>query len=94
MRLKRFLAEGILVTQPIPERPHQAEYRLSEKGMQLYCLPVSVIAWGDRWLAGDDGPPLILTHNNCGQAFSAELQCGHCNAAVGGGEVRMVPGAS
>lgn len=91
VRLKRFLAEGILVTRPIPERPHRAEYRLSEKGMQLYGLPVSVIAWGDRWLAGDQGPPLILTHNNCGQTFRAELHCGYCNAAVGGGEVRMMP---
>lgn len=89
VRLKRFLAEGILVTRPIPGRPHQAEYRLSEKGMQLYNLPVSVIAWGDRWLAGPEGPPLILTHNNCGQVFSAELRCGHCGDAVIGGEARL-----
>lgn len=90
VRLKRLQGEGILVTRPIPDRPHQVEYRLSEKGMQLYGLPVSVIAWGDRWLAGTEGPPLILTHNNCGHDFRAELRCGHCNDAVQGGEVKFI----
>jgi DNA-binding HxlR family transcriptional regulator len=66
VRLKRLLAEGILVTRPIPERPHHVEYRLSEKGMQLYTLLVSVIAWSERWLAGPIRLPLILTHKYCG----------------------------
>ncbi len=94
VRLKRLLAQDILTTRPIPEHPHRVEYRLSEKGMQLYALPVSVIAWGDRWLAGADGPPLILTHKNCGQTFRAELRCGHCDDIVTGGDVRMTSGAS
>jgi len=92
VRLKRLLAQDILTTRPIPARAHHVEYRLSEKGMQLYALPVSVIAWGDRWLAGAEGPPLILTHKNCGQSFTAELRCGHCAGIVGGGDVRMMSG--
>jgi len=89
VRLKRLLAEGILVARPIPERPHQVEYWFGEKGMQLYALLVSVIAWGNRWLAGPNWPPPIQTHKYCGQIFTAELHCGHCAGAVGGGKVRI-----
>ncbi|MEX1036880.1 MAG: helix-turn-helix domain-containing protein [Sneathiella sp.] len=82
-RLKRFVAAGILRTQPVPDQPHLSEYRMTEKGMALYAIPLAIIAWGDKWLADDKGPPLVLTHKTCGHVFSAQLYCETCKTDVG-----------
>ncbi|WP_339634343.1 helix-turn-helix domain-containing protein [uncultured Sneathiella sp.] len=81
-RLKRFVAAGILKTRPVPDQPHLSEYRMTEKGMALYAIPLAIIAWGDKWLADDKGPPLILTHKSCGHTFSAKLFCQTCKTEV------------
>lgn len=81
-RLKRMVAAGVLRTQPVVDQPHLFEYRLTEKGLALYAVPLTIIAWGDKWLTGANGPPLILTHKPCGHAFSAELRCHSCDMTV------------
>jgi DNA-binding HxlR family transcriptional regulator len=81
-RLKRLIAAGVLRTQPVPDQPHLSEYRLTEKGMALYSLPLAIIAWGDKWLAGPGGPPLILTHKHCNHVFSVEVRCVRCDMGV------------
>ena len=35
-------------------------------------------AWGDRWTAGDAGPPAIVRHTACGHATHVEPHCAHC----------------
>ncbi|WP_340148829.1 helix-turn-helix domain-containing protein [uncultured Sneathiella sp.] len=90
-RLKRFVAAGILKTHPVPDQPHLSEYRMTEKGMALYAIPLAIIAWGDKWLADDKGPPLILTHKRCGHVFSATLFCRTCNTKVDLDQVAYQP---
>jgi DNA-binding HxlR family transcriptional regulator len=60
------------------ERPPRYEYRLSAKGWALFqaCLPA--IDWGDRWLAGESGPPALLTHRACGRPFVLQMRCSEC----------------
>lgn len=86
-RLKRLVTEDVFSQGPVADEPHLMEYRLTEKGFALYDLPLSVIAWGDRWLAGEDGPPLELTHRKCGHSFHAELYCPACDRPVEPDEV-------
>jgi hypothetical protein len=33
--------------------------------------------WGDQYLAGDDGPPLMLEHS-CGSRLVAQVVCTAC----------------
>jgi hypothetical protein len=40
--------------------------------------------WGDRYLAGEDGPPLILEHS-CGHRQEAEVNCAACQQPVAAG---------
>jgi hypothetical protein len=35
--------------------------------------------WGDRWLAGPDGPPIVLRHTACGQQTEPQVVCSHCH---------------
>lgn len=71
------------------------EYRLTEKGLDLYPVLVAVKAWGDRYLADPEGPPLTMTHRDCGAEVHGELHCasGHAVASVREIAPRPGPGA-
>ncbi len=60
VRLERLVEEGILVKRPYQERPLRSEYRLTEKGADLWPVLVAMLQWGDRHAlegrAADDPP--------------------------------------
>ena len=91
-RLRRLVAEGIFERVPYQERPRRFEYRLTPKGRDLYPVIVSLVRWGDRWMAGDDGPPVELVHRDCGHVVMPELACPHCARPVGPRDMRARPG--
>ncbi len=51
------------------------EYRLTPKGFDLFPVMVAVAAWGDRYLADDDGPPVEFVHRDCGSPVELTLAC-------------------
>ena len=63
------------------------EYRFTEKGRELYAVMISLMRWGDRWLAGDGGAPLRLRHCECGHDFQALVVCSECRAPIQMGEI-------
>lgn len=91
---------GTLVEQGILQRvPYQAEgerqrheYRLTEKGRDLYPTLVALMQWGDRYLA-DGVPPMALEHRECGEPVHLGLVCGAGHELGGPRDVRPVPQA-
>lgn len=81
-RLDKLVDEGVLERVPYQERPPRDEYRLTDKGLDLYPVITALLAWGDRWMAGEDGPPLELTHRPCGHTMVPVQVCPHCRDAV------------
>ena len=53
--------EGVLTKVAYQERPERFEYRLTEKGLDLWPVMVTLMQFGDRYYA-PDGPPIVLTH--------------------------------
>ncbi|MEO9326222.1 helix-turn-helix domain-containing protein [Nocardioides sp. C4-1] len=51
------------------------EYRLTPKGFELYPILAAVSEWGTRYYADADGPPVELTHRDCGEVVTAVLEC-------------------
>ena len=79
-RLSRLVDEGLLRKVPYQEagqRP-RSEYRLTEKGLDLWPVLVSLLRWGDKWMTGRKGPPVELHHRACGHAIHPELACPEC----------------
>ena len=87
-RLRSLVEHGVLERRAYQQSPPRFEYRLTPMGNDLYPVLVSLLGWGDRWLAGDDGAPLTLTHRPCGHAARPELTCGHCGDALRPEDVR------
>jgi DNA-binding HxlR family transcriptional regulator len=56
-RLERLVREGVLERVPYQERPLRHEYRLTDKGLDLWPIIVELLRWGDRYAAPPQGPP-------------------------------------
>ena len=86
-RLKRLVDNGVLERRQYSERPDRFEYRLTEKGRDLYPVVVSLLTWGDRWMTGPAGPPVEMRHRACGHAMHPELACPECGDWIGARDV-------
>jgi DNA-binding HxlR family transcriptional regulator len=91
-RLRKLVRDGILVRVPYEKRPRRFEYRLTEKGIDLYPLIVVMVEWGDRWMAGPDGVPVELVHQPCGHSIKPELICPDCKSKIEPREMSARPG--
>ncbi|MFJ4654172.1 winged helix-turn-helix transcriptional regulator [Nocardia sp. NPDC088792] len=63
------------------------EYRLTPAGRELQPVLTALMQWGDKHLTGPAGPPLTITHTDCGATVRATLRCehGHLLADTGHG---------
>ncbi|GAA2596349.1 helix-turn-helix domain-containing protein [Actinomadura fulvescens] len=87
-RLGRLVEEGMLERVPYQERPVRHEYRLTEKGRDFFPVLMAMMRWGDKWMAGDDGPPILTRHTTCGHTAHAEVVCSECRQPLRHGDVR------
>jgi DNA-binding HxlR family transcriptional regulator len=90
-RLSRLVDEGILRRHRYQERPERYEYRLTRKGVDLWPVIMTALKWGDRYLAPDGKPRLIL-HKGCGGELDERLHCSGCGAELGPRDVYAEPG--
>ena len=91
-RLGRLVDEGILRREQYQERPARFEYRLTDKGLALWPVMMTMMQWGDRYYADPDGPPLVVHHRDCGGAVTDHLTCTKCGAELGPRDVVAEPG--
>jgi DNA-binding HxlR family transcriptional regulator len=82
-RLRALVDHGVLSRQPYSAHPDRYEYRLTDKGLDLYPVVVGLLRWGDRWMADPAGPPLAIRHRHCGAEGIPELACPACGELVG-----------
>ncbi len=76
-RLRTLVGAGILERQQYHEHPARYEYVLTDAGRDLYPVIVTLMRWGDRYLAGPDGPPLVIEHH-CGHRMVPQVVCEAC----------------
>jgi len=91
-RLQRLVAHGVLARVPYQERPERHEYRLTEKGLDLYAPLIALMRWGDEHMAEPEGPPVVLEHTPCGCRTVPTLSCSCCGEPLDPREVRPLPG--
>ena len=90
-RLNHLVEQGVLERRPYDARP-RFEYHLTDKGVELVDLLMVMIGWGDRWLAGEAGPPVLYRHRACGEVSRVDLRCAQCGEPMHAGDVDLLPG--
>jgi DNA-binding HxlR family transcriptional regulator len=91
-RLQRLVEQGVLERKLYQERPRRHEYRLTDKGLDLWPVMVSLMQWGDRYAAPACGPPVVLEHRECGGRVDAHRICERCGERVEAQRSRALPG--
>lgn len=76
-RLALLVEHDILRKEPYqpPGERLRHEYRLTPKGLDLYPVMIAIGAWGDRYLADPEGPPVEFAHRECGALMQAVPVC-------------------
>lgn len=86
-RLVKLVRLGVFEKRAYQERPPRYEYRLTEKGLDLYPVLMALTRWGDQWLDEGQGPPLRFVHQRCQHEFQPVMSCSHCGEALSPREV-------
>ncbi|WP_141014446.1 winged helix-turn-helix transcriptional regulator [Nocardioides sambongensis] len=76
-RLRKLEDNGFVERVRYEDHPPRYEYRLTDLGRALMPVIATLREFGDRHLAGPDGPPLEIVHS-CGQEFHPALACRAC----------------
>ena len=90
-RLNHLVDHGVLERRPYDSRPRH-EYHLTQMGTELVDVLMVMVGWGDRWLAGKAGPPVLYRHHACGEVSSVDLRCARCGEPMRADDVDVLPG--
>ncbi|MBV1796515.1 helix-turn-helix domain-containing protein [Siccirubricoccus sp. G192] len=91
-RLAKLVAAGVLEKVPYQLRPVRHEYRLTQKGLDLYPVLMAIVHWGDVYMTSEAGRPLMHRHKACGHLFDPMMVCSECRADLTARAVTVEPG--
>ena len=92
-RLKDLESHGIIERVRYQERPPRDEYRLTEKGRDLWTVTTALREWGDRWdSSGYGAAPVQVFDKDTGHELELALVDPATGRAVPRNRVRLRPG--
>lgn len=83
---------GVFDRVPYQDRPERFEYRLTDKGRDIFPVLAAMAAWAERWMTGPEGTPLVFHHRTCEHDMRAEVVCSECAAPLSVRDVSAGPG--
>jgi DNA-binding HxlR family transcriptional regulator len=66
-RLNALVLVGVLDKTASRQSARIFDYRLTEKGWDLYGVVAALMHWGDRWLPQESGAPVIIVDKRTGE---------------------------
>ena len=91
-RLKKLVRFGVLRRIPYQESPKRYEYILTQKGLDLYPIIMSIVNWGNIHMVDSRGRPMLHEHKKCGKLFDPVMVCSECGEPVTAKGVHVHPG--
>jgi DNA-binding HxlR family transcriptional regulator len=90
-RLNRLVEADILERRPYQTSPERHEYFLTEKGLDLWPVLVSLLAWGDKHCAPETGGPRLIVHKDCGGEVNDRRICEKCGEYLEARQAESIP---
>lgn len=90
-RLEQLIGAGMLQAEPYQDNPIRYEYRLTEKGKDLFDVLMTLWAYGEKWDPPSDPDHQRVMHIDCGHEAIAVSHCSHCGERLSRRNVRIEP---
>ncbi len=91
-RLKKLVQYGVLRRIPYQASPKRYEYILTQKGLDLYPVMMSIVHWGNLHMVDARGRPMLHQHKSCGKMFDPLMVCSECGEPLLAKGVHVHPG--
>jgi DNA-binding HxlR family transcriptional regulator len=82
VRMKRLQKHAIVQRRAYQQRPVRYEYRLTEKGLDLWTILIAFKDWSARWGRWPAGEPLAIRHKACSYITPLKVVCSHCDEPI------------
>ncbi|MHB1209578.1 MAG: winged helix-turn-helix transcriptional regulator [Acidimicrobiales bacterium] len=92
-RLESLVEAGVMERSAYCEHPLRFDYRLTQKGRDLWPVINAMRQWGDTY-AAPNGAPVLMIHQDCGHEASGVVVCSECAKPLGTNNIRLVPSPS
>jgi DNA-binding HxlR family transcriptional regulator len=91
-RLHKLVEAGILRREPYKDGGRtRDQYRLTDKGLDLYPVLMALRTWADRHQS-PDGAFVVYRHDECGGLTEVVHRCAGCGEELTARDVRPEPG--
>lgn len=91
-RLQKLVDHFVLTKVAYQTNPLRHEYRLTQKGLELHPVIMSIVHWGDMHMSNKKGRPLLHRHTTCGHLFDPVLVCSECHETLKPRDILVEPG--
>lgn len=82
LRLSEMIAVGLIYKNPLHSTARSHEYRLTDKGLDLYPTALLFWKWELTWGQGGNTLPSKLIHKGCGHSITPIFKCTACDNEV------------
>lgn len=86
-RLKRLVTAGLFDKVLYSASPPRSEYRMTQKGRDLYWPALMMLRWERRWTSLEGRLTVNLRHKRCGQLFEPVPTCLNCGDEISARDV-------
>lgn len=90
-RLERLVEAGMMTAEPYQDNPVRYEYRLTDKGKDLFDVLMTLWAYGERWNPPENPERQRAIHVDCGHEADAVAHCGHCGQRITRRNIHIEP---
>jgi DNA-binding HxlR family transcriptional regulator len=89
-RLAKLVEHGLLERVRYRTEPDWYEYRLIERGLDLYPAILAFFRWADTHYGDPKRPAVRIRHRACGKLTEPLLVCSECREPIGAQDVEVV----
>ena len=91
-RLQDLVENGVLERADVGQRGQRYEYRLTERGRDLFTVITALREWGDRWIFGEGQEPVVVRERHSGREVLPLRLRDRRGRELGPHELRLEPG--
>lgn len=90
-RLEALMDHHVMTRTRYQDNPPRYDYSLTERGQDLAMILLAIQSYGDKWIFGRSGAPVVWQHLTCGAHTGPVMACSACGGTLRPGEI--APGA-